>query len=85
MEHALLGGVYLTGGGARLSEVCDVAERVLQCNARFGLPIGIRDWPEDLNDPEWSVAAGLAMYSANLKDQARRQRDGSGFLAKILG
>ena len=29
MDHALMGGVFLTGGGARLPELCDVAERVL--------------------------------------------------------
>jgi cell division protein FtsA len=85
MEHSLLGGVFLTGGGARLPELCDVAERVLQCQARYGLAIGIQDWPEALNDPEWTTAAGLAMYSAKLKEQAEQQRETAGWLlGKIL-
>ncbi|MGD0499520.1 MAG: cell division protein FtsA [Bryobacteraceae bacterium] len=84
MERALLGGVFLTGGAARLPDLCDVAERILQCHARYGLATGIRDWPEDLNDPEWSVAAGLAMYAAKLKSQAERQRQAGGLLGKIL-
>ena len=46
MERALIGGVFLTGGGARLPDLCDVAERELQCQARYGLAIGIQDWPE---------------------------------------
>ncbi len=79
-----MGGVFLTGGGARLPDLCDVAERELQCQARYGLPVGIQDWPESMNDPEWSTAAGLAMYSAKLKAQTERQREAAGWLGKIL-
>ena len=50
-----MGGVFLTGAGAKLPDLCDVAERELQCQARFGLTIGIQDWPERMNDPEWST------------------------------
>jgi cell division protein FtsA len=82
MDRALMGGVFLTGGAARLPDLCDVAERVLQCQARFGLPFGIQDWPETMNDPEWSTAAGLAMYSAKLK--AQEQRATAGWLGKLL-
>jgi cell division protein FtsA len=84
MDRALMGGVFLAGAGARLADLCDVAERTLQCQARYGLAIGIEDWPDSLNDPEWSVAAGLAMYSAKLKAQAERQRSEAGWLGKIL-
>jgi len=82
MDRALMGGVFLTGGAARLPDLCDIAERVLQCQARFGLPFGIQDWPEQMNDPEWSTAAGLAMYSAKLK--AHEQKATAGWLGKLL-
>jgi cell division protein FtsA len=84
MDRALMGGVFLTGAAARLPDLCDVAERVLQCQARFGLAEGIRDWPESMKDPEWTTVAGLAMYSANLKRQAAQARETSGWLGKIL-
>jgi cell division protein FtsA len=84
MERALLGGVFLAGAGARLPDLCDVAERILQCQVRYGLALGIRDWPDSLDDPEWSVVAGLAMYSAKLKAQVERQRSDAGWLGKIL-
>jgi len=84
MEHGLHGGVFLTGAGAKLPDICDVAERVLQCRARYGLATGIRGLPDELADPEWSVAAGLAMYSAKLKAQTERQRETVGWLGKIL-
>ncbi|HEY7389718.1 MAG TPA: cell division protein FtsA [Bryobacteraceae bacterium] len=84
MERSLLGGVFLTGGGAKLPELCDVAERVLHCQARYGLAVGIQDWPEELRDPEWTTAAGLAMYSAKLKVKAAEEREVAGWLGKVL-
>jgi len=84
MEHALTGGVFLSGGGAKLAEIADVAETELGCQSRFGLPVGIADWPAEMNDPEWCTAAGLAMYSAKLKEQAERQRAAVGWLSRIL-
>jgi cell division protein FtsA len=84
MDRALLGGVFLTGGAARLPDLCDVAERVLQCQARYGLAAGIRDWPDALNAPEWSTAAGLAMYSAKLQAHGEWERAAAGWLGKVL-
>lgn len=85
MEHGLVGGVFLTGGGARLPELWDVAERELQCQAHYGLVNGIMNWPDSMKDPEWTTAAGLAMYSAKLKAQAEQNREEAGWLGKILG
>ena len=84
LERGLLGGIFLTGGGAKLPELCDVAERVLQCQARYGLAVGIQNWPEELRDPEWTTAAGLAMYSAKLKVKAAEARESAGWLGKVL-
>jgi cell division protein FtsA len=67
MENALLEGVCLTGGGARLQGMCDLAEMVLNAPAKYGLAIGIEHWPDTFNDPAWTTAAGLAMYSGRLK------------------
>jgi cell division protein FtsA len=47
--------------------MCDVAERILNCQARNGLALGIQDWPSELDRPDWTVAAGLAMYGGRLK------------------
>jgi cell division protein FtsA len=67
MEENLLEGVVVTGGGALLPGMCDVAERILHCQARKGLALGIDDWPAELDNPTWTVAGGLAMYSGRLK------------------
>jgi cell division protein FtsA len=84
MERSMLGGVVLTGGGARLPGMCDVAEATLRCQARNGLPVGIQDWPAALDHPSWATAAGLAMYSAKLKVQGELERQSVGLLARIL-
>ncbi|PWU01189.1 MAG: cell division protein FtsA [Terriglobia bacterium] len=84
MDRALLGGIFLTGAGAKLPELCDVAERLLQCQACYGLTVGIQDWPDEMRDPEWTTAAGLAMYSAKLKVKAEQERESAGWLGRIL-
>jgi cell division protein FtsA len=67
MENSLLEGVTLTGGGARLQGMCDLAEMVLNVPAKYGLAVGIENWPETFDDPAWTTAAGLAMYSGRLR------------------
>src|SRR5579883_2812301 len=84
MEHALVGGVYLTGSAARLPDLWDVAERELQCQAHYGLVTGVMNWPDSMKDPEWTTAAGLAMYSAKLKAQMLRTREDVGWLGRML-
>lgn len=84
MQHALTGGIVLSGGGAMLPGICDVAERVLKCPSRIGLAHGIKDWPEELNTPEWTTAAGLSMYSARLRSKVDVEKQSVGLLGRIL-
>jgi cell division protein FtsA len=84
MQRAITSGLVLAGGGALLPGLCDVAERVLECPARIGLAQGFKDWPEELNDPAWSTAAGLAMYSARLRTQVDVDKQAVGVLGRIL-
>jgi cell division protein FtsA len=84
MRRALANGLVIAGGGALLPGICDVAERVLECPARIGLAQGFLDWPEELNDPAWTTAAGLAMYAARLRSQVDLERRSVGMLGRIL-
>src|SRR4029077_5914760 len=67
MQRAIASGLVISGAGALLPGICDVAERVLDCPARIGLAQGFRDWPDELNDPAWTTVAGLSMYAARLR------------------
>jgi cell division protein FtsA len=67
MERNLMEGIFLTGSGAALNGMCDMAERILNCQAANGLAKGFGDWPEELDNSAWTTAAGLSLYSAKLK------------------
>jgi cell division protein FtsA len=84
MEQSLLEGAVLTGGGALLAGMCDVAERVMNCQARNGLATGIEDWPQELDTPVWTTAAGLAMYSGRLKLKRDWKRATAGLAGLVL-
>ena len=84
MQSALIGGVVLTGGGARLADLHVVAEETLRCQARKGLPIGIRGWPQEIFLPQWATAAGLAMYAGRLQMQGELEKQSVGFLGRVL-
>ena len=84
MEQSLLEGVILTGGGAILPGMCDMAERILNCQARNGLTAGIEGWPSELDTPVWTVAAGLAMYSGRLHLKREVKRASNGLAGLVL-
>jgi cell division protein FtsA len=84
MQRALANGLVISGGGALLPGICDVAERVLDCPARIGLAQGFGDWPDELNDPAWTTVAGLSMYAARLRSQVDLERQSVGMLGRIL-
>jgi cell division protein FtsA len=83
MERSLLEGAVLTGGGALLPGMCDIAERVLNCQARNGLAVGIDQWPPELDNPVWTTAAGLAMYSGRLRLKREWKRMSSGLAGLV--
>jgi cell division protein FtsA len=84
MDQHLMEGIILTGGGAMLNGMCDMAEKVVNCPARNGLPVGIAGWPDDINDAAWCVAAGLAMYSAKLKTRREFRKHVPGLASLVL-
>lgn len=71
-------GVVLSGGGAQLEGMVEVAEKVMGCPARLAFPRGIADWPDELTTV-WTTAAGLAMYSARLHGKREKAAVGPSF------
>jgi cell division protein FtsA len=69
-------GVILTGGGASIRGIVDIAEQVFDAPTRVGFPReelfgGLID---ELQSPEWSVAIGLALTS--MRSQIREYNSG---------
>ncbi len=61
--EALGAGCILTGGGARLAGLLDIAESLLRVPARIGYPVPLSRMPEDLVQPEFSTAVGMLLYT----------------------
>jgi len=64
-ERQLSSGVVLTGGGALLEGMVEVAEQVFDAPVRVGYPERDRfgGLVEDIQSPSWAAAAGLALVS----------------------
>jgi cell division protein FtsA len=64
LPRPLGGGVVLTGGGAQLMGVVELANHILKLPARIGSPIpveGLGGLVEEYRNPSYAVAVGLAL------------------------
>ncbi len=77
----LRGGVYLTGGGARMEAIADLAGDVLGCPAAVARDQSDSGLQNILDRPEYHTAIGLVKYGARQPDL----RKSSGFFGEILG
>jgi cell division protein FtsA len=75
---ALPGGVVLTGGGASLEGIVDLAQTVFNMPVALGQPgAGLDGVVEVTRDPRLSTAVGLAMYG-----QMRTRETGGGLASR---
>jgi cell division protein FtsA len=68
LDGQMAAGLVLTGGGAAMRGLAELAERVFTLPVRTAAPRGLEGVPEDAVQPAYAVAMGLALYGA----QARR-------------
>lgn len=80
MLGALPGGVVLTGGGAMLEGVVELAQSVFNMPVSLGQPgAGLEGVVEATRDPRLSTAVGLALYG-----RMRSEELGGGFALRTL-
>lgn len=73
LEGVPRSGVVLTGAGARLDGLADLAEEILGHRVRTGQPRGLQGLAEAVWGEEWAVACGLIRLEAQRgMDRARR-------------
>ena len=63
-DRQLSSGIVLTGGGALLKGMIEVAEQVFNAPVRLGAPEGMIGLGHDIAQPAYSAAVGLAAYGA---------------------
>ncbi len=79
--EALGTGCVLTGGGARLAGLLDVAESLLRTPARIGSPVPLSRMPEELAQPEFATAIGMLLYTH--RTRVRRANEELGLKQKL--
>ena len=79
LDKELRSGVVLSGGGAELDGLVEVAESIFQGPVRRGVPSGVGGLVDVVSRPEWATATGLLLYGHRYKPV---RRSGKG-LARI--
>jgi len=69
-------GVVLTGGGARLRGIADVAEDVFGVPARVGVPGGMSGLCDATADPGYAASVGAVLHSVASPSKSRVRREG---------
>ena len=73
----LTSGIVLTGGGAVLTGMADLAERVFRMPVRLGVPLHLSGLVDVVASPMYSTAVGLVLHGLKQHGQAGgRSADG---------
>jgi len=72
-------GAVLTGGGAKLHGIVEVAKRVLRLPASIGYPHDLVSSLDKVSDPAFTAAVGLVLWGAQMNNHSGRIRLPSNF------
>jgi len=70
-------GTVLTGGGARLPHLMEIAETVLRKPSRIGYPTAIARIPSNLAEPEYATVIGMVLYGHRARLATGASAEGS--------
>ena len=74
LEKEIRSGIVLTGGGAELEGIVEIAEGLFDGPVRRGVPAGVGGLTDVVSRPEWATATGLLLYGHRHKTGRRRAR-----------
>jgi cell division protein FtsA len=60
-------GIVITGGGAHLRGLTELAEKIFNLPARVASPRGLAEMSEEVSRPEYATAVGLVLYGARTR------------------
>ena len=83
-EKSLNSGIVLTGGGAMLDGMAEIAEQIFDLPVRRGSPDGIGGLADHVQSPAFATSVGLVMY-AHRNSQLEPARVGAGAIGRITG
>ena len=77
-ERSLNSGIVLTGGGAMLEGMVEIAEQIFDLPVRRGSPEGVGGLADHVNSPAYATAVGLVLYAhRNLQSELPRVSTGA--------
>lgn len=79
-QAKLPGGLVLTGGGAKLPKIKDLAKKELRLHCRIGSPQGFSPF---LEDPELAVVSGLVLMGTDLETERTFSAFGRGIVSRL--
>jgi len=79
-------GAVLTGGGAQMDGLLEMAEQIFNCGVRYGLPRGLGGLVDVINSPIWCTASGLLRWGAESEQNRTRKRRRAAFsMREMMG
>jgi cell division protein FtsA len=85
-EKNLNSGIVLTGGGAILEGMPEIAEQIFDLPIRRGCPSGVGGLADHINSPTFATGVGLVLYAFhNSVDEFKRGPAGAGALVRVAG
>jgi cell division protein FtsA len=83
LQHQIGAGVVLTGGGARMKGIVELAEEVFGLPCMVGRPVDADGITALLDGPEYAAPVGMIRYG--LRSVEHRTSSGfGGFISKIF-
>jgi cell division protein FtsA len=85
-EKSLNSGIVLTGGGAILDGMPEIAEQIFDLPIRRGYPAGVGGLADHVNSPTFATGVGLVLYAhQNSFNEPARAAVGAAALVRVAG
>ena len=85
-SNSLHSGIVLTGGGACLDGMAEIAEQIFDLPVRRGVPAGASGLGDQASSPIYATAVGAVMYASRNRPQpAPRPGTWTGRLVESVG
>jgi cell division protein FtsA len=84
-EKSLNSGIVLTGGGAMLEGMAEIAEQIFDLPIRRGVPAGVGGLADHVNNPAFATAVGLVMYAHRNHVGEVARPVGAGAFGRVAG
>ena len=83
-EKSLNSGIVLTGGGAILEGMPEIAEQIFDLPIRRGMPSDVGGLSDHISSPAFATPVGIGLY-VHRNRVVEPSRTGSGALAGVVG